>query len=152
MWLKTSDLKCKYYPYVISSKKHQSGFFSDCLLLSLLSLFGYSKAQNVQSSIIMNMPYHDARKIILRSGWEPVLGNTLDENIGIPAIIFRNRGYIEVDDCTSAGVLYCTFYFQNKKGQYLRVGTHGEDDGPNARLQTRIFYAKIQDTIDYGPD
>ena len=94
------------------------------------------------------MPYHEARKIIIQSGWEPVLGNTSDENIGTPAIIFRDLGYIEVDDCTGTGIGHCLFYFQNKEGKYLEIGTEGEDDDPGARLQARVVSAAIREGIE----
>ena len=107
------------------------------------ALIDYETMKNSQPTI-MNLSYHEARQILIRNGWTPVLGNTSEENIGIPAIAFRNQGYIEVDDCTSTGIGYCTFYFQNEKGEYLRIGTEGEDNGPNARIQARVIYAAIQ--------
>ena len=130
------------------SKYSISYLLTGVLWFSLFMLSACTGTQNGQS-IIINMPYHEARKIILKSGWNPVLGNTSEENIGIPAMIFRDKyDYIEVDDCTSTGIGYCTFYFQNEKGEYLRIETQGEDDGSGARLQARIIYAAIHDKMD----
>lgn len=94
------------------------------------------------------MPYHKARKIILQNGWKPVPGNTPDENIGIPALAFQDLGYTEVDDCSGTGMGYCTFYFQDNKGEYLRIGTEGSDHGPDSNIQARIIYAEIKNSID----
>ena len=115
----------------------------------ILSFFILSSCSSFKSNqyIIINMPYHEARNIILQNGWNPVPGNMSDENIGIPAIMFRNLGYIEVVDCTSAGVSYCAFYFQNKNGEYLKIETKGEDDGLNSRLQARVVHASIRSDI-----
>lgn len=118
------------------------------LLVLVLPIVSSCKDRESEKSIIMNMPYHEARKVILQSGWKPVLGNTSDENIGVPALAFRDLGYIEVDDCSGTGIGYCSFYFQNEKGQYLRIGTEGDDNGPNTNRQALVIYAAVQNSMD----
>ncbi len=95
----------------------------------------------------MNMNYHDARKIILQSGWEPAEGMPPYEEIGAQAHYFRDLGYTEVYDCAGDGLSPCSFYFQNKKGEYLRIGTEGEEykDTPH---RARVIYAAIRNKID----
>ena len=68
-----------------------------------------------QTSLIMNMPYLEARKIILADGWRPVISKTPEEVMGFHALNFRELGYMEVDACSGTGKGYCSFYFQMMK-------------------------------------
>lgn len=97
-------------------------------------------------AIILDMNYHDARKIILQSGWQPAVGLRPYDKIGALAHHFRNIGYAEVDDCAGDGLSPCLFYFQNDKGEYLKIGTEGEDNG--IRSYPRVVYAAIRNKID----
>lgn len=119
------------------------GGFWLLILLLLSSCAGGQQAQ----SIIMDMNYHDARKIILQSGWRPAEGMPPYEEIGAQAHYFRDLGYAEVYDCAGDGLSPCSFYFQNEKGEYLRIGTEGEEDN-DTPPRARIIYAAIRDKID----
>lgn len=95
----------------------------------------------------MNMNYHDARKVILQNGWAPAKGLPSYDEISAVAHHFRNLGYDEVDDCAGAGSTSpCLFYFQNPKGEYLKIGTEGEDNG--FKDSPRVIYAAIREQID----
>lgn len=115
------------------------------LLALLLTACG---GEHSTQSILMDMSYHDARKIILQSGWQPALNMPPYETISASGHYFRDLGYEEVEDCTGSSILQCTFYFQNAKGQYLRIGTEGEYEDPHVGWHTRIIYAAIQSDID----
>jgi len=84
--------------------------------------------------------------MIIQSGWKPAEGMPPYDEIGALAHHFRDLGYDEVYDCASSGLSPCTLYFQNKKGQYLKIGTAGEDNG--RRLYPRLIYAAIRNKID----
>jgi hypothetical protein len=125
--------------------KKNSGLLKFYWLLILLIFPACVSSQN-HKSIIMNMSYHDARKIILESGWTPAEGLSSYDEISAVAHHFRDLGYSEVDDCAGAGATSpCLFYFQNQKGEYLKIGTEGEDQG---RLYPRVVYAAIRNKID----
>ena len=96
--------------------------------------------------IIMDMNYHDARKIILQSGWKSAEDMPPYEEIGALAHHFRDLGYAEVEECSGGSTTLCNFYFQNEKGEYLRIGTEGEDN--NVRIYPRVIYAAIRMEID----
>ncbi|GEM_PF-6155555 len=86
---------------------------------------------------IKNLTYHEARPIIIGTGWSPV--QTLEEGTedyeqgaayGEGKIIW-SKGYHELQSC-SGGITYCAFLFQNKNGDKLRVVTKGEHwDNPS---------------------
>ncbi len=91
-------------------------------VLSIIFL-GYYYHKSDKQSLPINIPYSEARDIILRSGWSPVLNNSLDDEIGFHAAYLRNKGYIEVDDCSGTGMGYCIFLFQNQESVFLIVTT-----------------------------
>ena len=78
-----------------------------------------------ENTIIINMFYHDARDKILASGWKPADGMPAYGKVGALAHYLRDLGYDEVYDCSGAGMAYCHFYFQNDKGEFLKIGTKG---------------------------
>ncbi len=125
-------------------KQSNIGFFRGLLALLLLaSCAGASGAPPT----VLNMNYHDARKVILQSGWQPADGLSTYDEISAVAHHFRDLGYSEVSDCAGAGATSpCIFYFQNKKGEYLKIGTEGEDNG--LRLYPRVVYAAIRKSMD----
>lgn len=118
------------------------------LPLVLVSLASCSGEREKNTPAVMDMYYHDARKIILESGWKPSTEMPPHEKIGSDAHYFRNLGYAEVYDCTGAGMLACLFYFQNEKGEYLKIGTSGEYPDSHHEVQTKVVYAAIRDKLD----
>ncbi|MDH5722965.1 MAG: hypothetical protein OEY94_06555 [Alphaproteobacteria bacterium] len=105
------------------------------------------------------MPYHEARDIIIETGWIPTSDFQSEhykedqEDYGY-VHPFLALGYQELGDCTGMGVALCDFYFTNdNKDRYLRVITKGEDNGPVSNLQTRIIYAGlVEDEEDSSED
>ena len=85
-----------------------------------------------QPKLAINTPYHEARDIIIQSGWTPVINETPDEEIGFHALALRQKGYVEVDDCSGTGKGYCLFHFQYDDKILLSVTTQelpaGETD------------------------
>lgn len=82
---------------------------------------------------IKELTYHEARPIIIGAGWGPL--QTLQEgseNFEQSAksgngLKFWRSGYHELQTCAGTGQAYCSFLFQNKKGDRLRVVTKGEE-------------------------
>ena len=75
--------------------------------------------------MILNLPYHEARSIILERGWQPVPQEmTMPfEDRGIRINNFHKQGFFEVAVCSGTGMGYCQFYFTNKHGVFLKVIT-----------------------------
>ena len=126
-------------------KNAPAHLFKGGWLLAVIFLASCAAGQ-IKKSIIMNMNYHEARKIILQSGWKPADDLRPYEEIGFTADHFRDLGYTEVDDCAGDGLSACVFYFQNDKGEFLKIGTEGEDNG--LLMYPRVVYAAIRDKID----
>jgi hypothetical protein len=129
----------------IFSKTLLKTFLIGFLFLSILLLLLSIKSQN-SHSIIIGMNYHDARKIILNSGWIPAKGMPPYREIGAAAHYFRDLGYSDVEECSGSGVELCNFYFQNEAGEYLKIGTEAENN--DRRIYPRVIYAAIKLEID----
>ena len=78
---------------------------------------------------IKGLTYHKARPMIINAGWKPM--QTLEKGTDDYEInttsgegkIFWSKGYHELQTCSGAGMAYCAFLFQNKKGDRLRIVT-----------------------------
>jgi len=134
-----------------------TGFFRSFWLLVLLFLPSCISTQ--RESHIIEMPYHQARDIIIETGWIPTSDFQSEhykedqEDYGY-VHPFLALGYQELGDCTGMGVALCDFYFTNDdKDKYLRVITKGEDNGPDSNLQTRVIYVGlVEDEANFSED
>ena len=119
-----------------------------CLFLASLFLASCAGTQKHQP-MIMNMPYHEAREIILQNGWKPVQADRsdMDAKYRLPHFYY-DAGYTEVMACSGTGMGYCTFKFQNEKGEYLRVTTQGGDYYPDDRHPPIVIYAGLSEDFD----
>lgn len=122
--------------------------FGFLLLLSFLLLSSWTGAQK-NRSIIIGMPYHEARKIILQSGWEPaqIERSDLDVKYRLPHFYY-DAAYTEVLACSGTGMGYCSFKFQNAKEEYLRVTTQGGDYSPDDEYPPIVIYVGLSDDFD----
>jgi hypothetical protein len=76
------------------------------------------------------VPYAEARRLILASGWRPV---DHGEYTGASRAHARDRGWREVDGCPGTSPSLCAFTFQQPEGRRLTVTTIGEGDNPSVR-------------------
>ena len=139
--------------------KIQNNFTRRCIVFCILGLCILSACIKQSEEIItMNMPYHDARKIILKSGWIPttdfrdeIIQNDIEKYGHLHP--FLKLGYEELGACTGMGTAYCDFYFTNGKDKYLRVITQGEDNGPGSNMQTGVIYiGLVEDEVKSSED
>lgn len=83
------------------------------------------------------MPYAKTREILMKNGWQPILSQGAsgpppnDETL---LDIFNNRGFQEVESCSSVGLGYCLFAFHDGTGRTLRVTT--VDNSPGKEITT----------------
>ena len=115
--------------------------FAGIILIAISFLLVACQPKKSEPTLLLNFPYHEARKTILQSGWKPAEDMPPYEEIGALAHQFRDLGYAEVEDCTGSGLLACLFYFQNEEGEYLKIGTSGEYPDPHFNVQTKVVYA-----------
>ena len=99
-----------------------------------------------ETSLIIDMPYSEAREILLKSGWMPVPADRsdLDFEYRLPHFYY-DAGYREAIACSGTGVGYCAFKFQNKKGEYLRVTTQGGDYSPDDGSPPIVVYVGLSE-------
>ncbi|MCY7406793.1 MAG: hypothetical protein LH631_05270 [Alkalinema sp. CAN_BIN05] len=78
------------------------------------------------------MSYHDARKILLDSGWQAILlsPNRDWQQMGAGMTRFRDLGYDEVVDCSGTGLGFCRFEFASADSRKLVVVTAGGTQRP----------------------
>ena len=85
------------------------------------------------------MSYHDARKILLDSGWQALdcgwQANLRSPNrdwqqVGTGATRFRDLGYDEVVSCSGTGLGFCRFEFVSADNRQMVVVTAGGTQRP----------------------
>mgnify|MGYP004176603415 CR=1 FL=1 len=120
--------------------------------LFIVTLVLSSCARHSEPTLLLNVSYHDARKLILENGWKPA--EIKRDEYGMDSIShFLDLGYTEVDACSGTGKGYCRFVFQNDLGLFMEVTTQ-EAPFAGDRIEMKnlddavvIFYG-ITDKID----
>ena len=83
------------------------------------------------------MPYAKTREILMKNGWQPVLTQGTsgpppnDETL---LDIFNNRGFQEIESCSSFGLGYCLFALHDGDGRTLKITT--VDNSPGKVITT----------------
>jgi hypothetical protein len=92
---------------------------------------------------IQDLAYHQARKLLVSGGWQPVQARTAEEAKTDPDIasgngpVFWAKGYVELEACSGTGLAPCAFLFKDSKGNRLRVTTGGEED-PAHKVSAKV--------------
>jgi hypothetical protein len=120
------------------------------LVLSVFVLSSCIKQSG--QTLLLNIPYSEARKVILENGWKPA--KIKRDTYGMYSIShYLDLGYTEVDACSGTGKGYCRFVFQNDLGLFMEVTTQeapfapkkvGNEDWDGAV----VIYYGITDKID----
>lgn len=81
---------------------------------------------------ITGKPYHQARKELLASQWQPLRTIPINEEEDILRFSgngskFWEIGYQEVESCSGTGMAPCVFNFSDIYGNNLKVYTLGEE-------------------------
>ncbi len=100
----------KYFKYLVFG----------CLMCGPIVLSSCKSNQGEQS-LLLNIPYQEARKVILQNGWEPAAQEREEDLSSISR--FLDKGYTEVDACSGTGMGYCSFHFKKDKNLFLIVTT-----------------------------
>lgn len=86
---------------------------------------------------IESLPIDEARKRLMRAGWEPVPGDPAQQSIGWAKEIAA-AGVPEVEDCSGTGFAFCGYTYSGAAGT-LSVTTAGEG-GEDGSLPTVYGY------------
>lgn len=119
--------------------------FSGMIILS-------SCAKQSGQTLLLNTPYHKARKTILENGWRPA--KIKRDEYGMYSVShFLDLGYTEVDSCSGTGKGYCRFVFQNDLGLFMEVTTQeapfaGDRVGIENWDDAVVIYYGITDEIE----
>lgn len=92
-------------------------------LVGLALSSGTGLAQEVPTTLRQDMPYSQARQILLDAGWQAVFQSPMREQYAPLDYIIGDLGYNEVVDCSGTGMGFCRFEFADAKGHTLAVVT-----------------------------
>ena len=99
--------------------------------------------------VVKNLPYKQARDLILAGGWTPVPGkphNGLSDNESS----FRERGFSELQFCRMSDTSPCRFEFSAQSGVTLWITTEG-DENTTLGSEATVKAAKLACTADGDP-
>jgi hypothetical protein len=82
------------------------------------------------------MPYRDAREILIDAGWEAI-GVQERQNPSETVTSLVELGYGEVVDCAGTGMGFCRFEFTNVAGEKLAIVTVNNEAGGGGSLVYR---------------
>jgi hypothetical protein len=93
----------------------------------------------VQFGLKENMPYREARSLLIQQGWQPnVQGDPPNlNNSTVKELV--DLGYEEVKDCAGTGLGPCRFEFTNKAGELLVVSAITNGASNQDRVVWRWF-------------
>ena len=92
-------------------------------------------AQAIPQTLKQGMPYAQARKTLLNSGWQAVALSPNRDLFGAMNYLINKLGYNEVETCAGTGMGFCRFSFTNANGQKLAVVTVNNQPGQKPKLQ-----------------
>lgn len=117
-------------------------------LLGLVLLSACTNKLDFKDQII-NMPYSEAREIIINNGWKPdkAARSDLDVKYRLPHFYYKAE-YKEVLACSGTGMGFCLFKFRNEKDEYLRVTTRGGDYSPDDAHPPSVVSVELSDNFD----
>ena len=92
-------------------------------------------ARAIPQTLKQGMPYAQARKTLLNSGWQAVAHSPNRDPSGAMNYLINKLGYNEVETCSGTGIGFCRFSFTNANGQKLAVVTVNNQPGQQPKLQ-----------------
>lgn len=86
-----------------------------------------SVAQQVPTTLRQEMPYAQARQILMDAGWQAAYRSPMRERYAAMDYLISELGYHEVVNCSGTGMGFCLFEFTDAYGQKLSVTTVRND-------------------------
>lgn len=100
--------------------------------IALLPTIGL--AQEVPTTLRQEIPYSQARQILIDAGWQAVLLSPNREQYAPLDYLIGELGYGEVVDCSGTGMGFCRFEFVDATGRILVVVTVNNQRGQEPTL------------------
>ena len=91
-------------------------------------------AQEIPTTLRQEMPYAEARQILLDAGWQAVSQSPNRQRSGAMAYLIDDLGYNEVVDCSGTGMGFCAFEFVDTYGHKLSISTVNNQPGQQPLL------------------
>ena len=90
-------------------------------------------------SIKQNMPYAQARKMLIDAGWQTTWTHLRWPSPNTFVQTIFDYGWTEVDDCSGTGLGLCRFIFQDAARRSLVVSTSSNIYDDSGKLESKVF-------------
>ncbi len=92
-------------------------------------------------SLRQGMPYEQARQTLIDAGWQTIFNRfPLAATESQTRLIVNQKGWVELESCSGAGLGLCTFQFRDAANRILRVVTANNFPEPNSsELNNTVF-------------
>lgn len=113
-----------------------------------------SLAQHAPVPVVVEKTYHQARKLLIAAGWQPLQSHSHNDVAQDPTFAYGNGetywqlGYTEVESCAGTGLAPCAFLYQDIYGNKLRVVTQGEEDAEEQAKAVVVSARLLRETED----
>lgn len=104
---------------------HRLGVLAASILT--FTFVGEVQAQEVPITLRQEMPYAEARQMLLDAGWQATHHPPVREGEGVLSYLINDLGCHEVEDCSGTGLGLCLFEFTDAYGRRLSVSTANND-------------------------
>ncbi|MCT7986446.1 hypothetical protein NG796_24550 [Laspinema sp. A4] len=102
------------------------------ITLNVALLPGIVTAQEIPEALRQNMPYSEARELLLHEGWLTRYRDLSqkDKLTGLLGRMVNELGYPEFQDCSGTGAGFCRAWFGDGYGQRLTLITVNNQEEP----------------------
>lgn len=84
---------------------------------------------SILKKLKQGMSYAKARKMLIDSGWQLMVGSPNRELFGQEEYIFKKLKFYEMETCSGTGMGYCRFLFKDVNKRKLAVVTVNNEEG-----------------------
>ncbi|MBD3887328.1 hypothetical protein IFO70_37780 [Phormidium tenue FACHB-886] len=103
-------------------------------IIAIASIPTVATAQEVPTTLRQEMPYAEARQILLDAGWQAVFQSPNRQRFAAMGYLIDELGYNEVVSCSGTGIGFCAFEFMDAYGNKLAVSTVDNQPGQQPLL------------------
>lgn len=93
------------------------------IVLSTALYPGIALTQEIPKTLRQEMPYGQARRLLLNAGWQAEMLSPNRQRFGAMNYLIDQLGYHEVETCSGTGLGLCRFNFTDANGQRLAIVT-----------------------------
>lgn len=97
------------------------------VVIGLAAFSKVGQAQEIPTTLRQEMPYAQARQILLDAGWQAIYHAPTRQIFAPMDYLINELGYHEVVDCSGTGLGLCLFEFADAYGHRLSISTIRND-------------------------